>query len=248
MGRAPNVLIAEDDFTTRDGLVDALAEQGYVVAIARDGMEALAALKHLARPALVLLDLQMPVSDGLEFLRRLHERPDRADFEVVVMSATVASEWFDKAPGVIRAMHKPFDVKELLAVVDDFFRRHLPTSPARLGERASPAGPRGADAPSSGAVAPGPSVPPSASAAASLERAAPALHSAAAILPSAAVLESVAPALEPTAPTLQPPAVLEPAPPALEPAAAVLQPPAVLEPDPSALGSAATAAGPSKDG
>jgi len=122
----PRILIAEDDFAFRDGVVDALADEGHVVAVARDGSEALAALKHLARPALILLDLQMPVLDGVGFLRKLRERPDRTDFEVVVMSATVAGEWFDHAPGVLRALKKPFDVAEILAIVDEFVDRHAP--------------------------------------------------------------------------------------------------------------------------
>ena len=126
-----DVLIVEDDPNVRDTIEDLLVDEGHTVSTARNGAEALVALSHLARPALILLDLWMPVMDGLAFLSALRARKDRDDFEVVVMSAAVAPEWFAGAPGVVKALKKPFDVEEIPSLATEFFLR-------RSSPRASP--------------------------------------------------------------------------------------------------------------
>ena len=68
----------------------------------------------------------MPVMDGVTFLNHLRQRPDQADFEVIVMSALVDPEWFGKLPGVIRAMRKPFDIEEIQTLVSEFADRRPP--------------------------------------------------------------------------------------------------------------------------
>jgi CheY-like chemotaxis protein len=119
----PSILIAEDDLAFRDTLEDVLVEEGYEVATARNGSEAIAVLHLLSRPALILLDLHMPLMDGIQFLHHLEQRPDREGYEVVIMSALVDVQYFDHAPGVIKALKKPFDVDEILTVVKEFNRR-----------------------------------------------------------------------------------------------------------------------------
>ncbi len=126
-----SVLLTEDDFNFRDTLEDVLLEDGHAVVCARNGSEALATLPRLPRPALVLLDLHMPVMDGVTFLTHLQERPDRQDFEVVIMSAVVDPQWFARWPGVVRAMRKPFDVQEIQTLADDFARRRPRVGPRR---------------------------------------------------------------------------------------------------------------------
>ena len=126
-----SILVAEDDLNFRDTLEDVLVEEGHTVVCARNGAEALVDLGRMARPALILLDLQMPVMDGVTFLSRLRERPDRDDFEVVIMTAMVDPQWFGHAPGVIRAMRKPFDVQEIVTLAEDFAERR----PARSGRK-----------------------------------------------------------------------------------------------------------------
>jgi CheY-like chemotaxis protein len=126
-----SVLIAEDDYNFRDTLEDVLVEDGHVVVCARNGAEGLVALTRLPRPALILLDLHMPVMDGVTFLNHLRQRPDRADFEVIVMSALVDPEWFRKLPGVVRAMRKPFDIEEIQSLVSEFAERRPLRRPDR---------------------------------------------------------------------------------------------------------------------
>jgi len=126
-----SVLITEDDHNFRDTLEDVLAEDGHTVVCARNGAEGLVALNRLPRPALILLDLHMPVMDGVTFLNHLRQRPDQADFEVIVMSALVDPEWFRKLPGVVRAMRKPFDIEEIQSLVSEFAERRPVRRPDR---------------------------------------------------------------------------------------------------------------------
>jgi len=114
------VLIVEDEANVRDTIEDVLSHEGHEVFVARNGSEALASLKHLPRPALILLDIWMPVMDGIAFLSDLRARQDRDDFEVVVMSAAVSPEWFVHSPGVIRALKKPFDATEIVSAAAEF--------------------------------------------------------------------------------------------------------------------------------
>jgi CheY-like chemotaxis protein len=77
----------------------------------------------MPRPGLVLLDLHMPIMDGVTFLNHLKDRPDSGDFEVIVMSAIVDPQWFARLPGVIRALRKPFDIAEIQELVSEFAAR-----------------------------------------------------------------------------------------------------------------------------
>ena len=139
LSSAPDILLADDELVLLETLQDALEQAGYRVAIARQGLEALATLGTLARPALIVLDLQMPVMDGLKFLEELRRRPDHSDFGVVAMSALVDGQWVDHASGVFRTLRKPFDVQDLLQTVDAFFAHPPSTGAASIAaEQANP--------------------------------------------------------------------------------------------------------------
>ena len=133
----PEILIADDELLLCESLQDALEQVGYHVALARHGLEALAMLEGMARPALIVLDLQMPVMDGVQFLEEFRKRPDQGDFGVLAMSATVNGQWVDHVPGVFRTLRKPFEAEELIAAADEFFSRPaaatLPTGAVEQG-------------------------------------------------------------------------------------------------------------------
>lgn len=151
MRPAPHILVAEDELTLRESLQEALEDAGHPTLAARNGAEALQLLDRLARPALLVLDLQMPVLDGMTFLDALRKRPDHGDFEVVAMSAFVDGEWLERVPGVLRTLRKPFEVGKLIAIADGFLASHpapsaaaTPASEATtpvLGPTATAAGP-----------------------------------------------------------------------------------------------------------
>ena len=133
------ILIAEDDFGFRDTLEDVLAEEGYSVSVARNGAEALGVLGRIGRPVLILLDMNMPVMDGMTFLAHLKEWPDREQVEVVIMSAAVEVELlFGHTPGVLKALKKPFDVEEILVLAEEFAARHAPAGASTAATATQP--------------------------------------------------------------------------------------------------------------
>jgi CheY-like chemotaxis protein len=133
------ILIAEDDFGFRDTLEDVLAEEGYSVSVARNGAEALGVLGRIGRPVLILLDMNMPVMDGMTFLAHLKEWPDREQVEVVIMSAAVEVELlFGHTPGVLKALKKPFDVEEILVLAEEFAARHAPAGASTASTATQP--------------------------------------------------------------------------------------------------------------
>jgi len=123
MTAAPRrVLVVEDDPAIRRGVMAALAFAGYEVLEAGDGPRGLA-LAEAAEVDLVLLDVVLPGTDGLEILRRVREsRPTRP---VILLTARAAED--DRVGGLAAGADdyvvKPFSVRELLARVEAVLRR-----------------------------------------------------------------------------------------------------------------------------
>lgn len=84
------VLVAEDERRIRELLVDTLFDLGFDVLEATDGGEAYKAAYNEI-PDLILLDLMMPVMDGIEVLSKLRETPGTKDIPVIVLSAVSAA-------------------------------------------------------------------------------------------------------------------------------------------------------------
>jgi CheY-like chemotaxis protein len=85
-----DVLIVDDDRDCVEALRYLLEDRGYRVDIARNGLQALEYFESGGRPRIVILDLLMPVMDGLEFLNRRRENPVLAETPVIVLTATDA--------------------------------------------------------------------------------------------------------------------------------------------------------------
>jgi CheY-like chemotaxis protein len=85
-GEEPRALVIDDLPDNRAVLRHALEREGWTVAEAVDGRTGLEAFGR-QRPALILLDLMMPVMDGFEFLRELRAREDGRGVPVVVVTA-----------------------------------------------------------------------------------------------------------------------------------------------------------------
>jgi CheY-like chemotaxis protein len=107
---SPNVLIVEDDDAIRDALAEVVARAGYRVSTARHGGEALEMVDR-EPPALVLLDLMMPVVDGWTFLRTLEETNVR--IPVVVMTAAEPPD----VPAPIPVLSKPVSSHDVMKAI-----------------------------------------------------------------------------------------------------------------------------------
>jgi len=111
----PKLLLAEDDEFSRDMLVRRLERHGFEMIAAADGREALrCARQH--RPDLILMDLDMPVMDGLAAMRALKTDPRTFRIPVIVLTAHAAPE--DVAAAVAAGCHcyetKPIALRRLL--------------------------------------------------------------------------------------------------------------------------------------
>ena len=112
------VLVVEDDDELRIALHDSLVAEGYDVATASNGREALEVLRHGHRPAVILLDLMMPVMNGWQFIAAQKDDPLLAPIPVVVLSA-VGSHVQNVAPLDVAAfMRKPFELDALLKTIE----------------------------------------------------------------------------------------------------------------------------------
>lgn len=110
------ILVVDDDESIRDLLRAALERRGYVVLTASDGEEALEMLGTV-RPALLILDVQMPRLDGWGVMRELRFR--RLDIPVVVISALLDFARRAVELGATHHLAKPFRIVELIRIVED---------------------------------------------------------------------------------------------------------------------------------
>jgi CheY-like chemotaxis protein len=110
-----DILVVEDEWALRRTAVAALSSCGHQVTAAETGVEALACVET-CRPDLVLLDLQLPLMDGREFLRHFRAQRECTDVPVVVMSAERNAARAEL--GIQAFLPKPFDLDELLETVD----------------------------------------------------------------------------------------------------------------------------------
>jgi CheY-like chemotaxis protein len=110
------VLIVDDDRDIRETLEEILTFEGYEVATARNGADALDKARA-RRPGLILLDLFMPVMDGAEFRRRQRADPQIGDIPVVVVSAAAGLQDRVRGLDVEAHLEKPLRIEQLLEVV-----------------------------------------------------------------------------------------------------------------------------------
>lgn len=109
------ILVVDDDPEILAMLRDFLEGEGMTVRTAENGAEALEALEELA-PALILLDMRMPVLDGWGFAERFRER--RLGYPIVVMTAAESARRWAEEIGATAYIAKPFDVNELLQTIE----------------------------------------------------------------------------------------------------------------------------------
>lgn len=122
-GSPVTILIADDQTTLVSVVRNYLESLGFGVITARDGKEALLQVST-HRPQLVLMDVRMPVLDGLEAIRQIRESADTAIRATVIIGLSGLSGAADKekclAAGANAYLSKPFGIKELDDVIDRF--------------------------------------------------------------------------------------------------------------------------------
>lgn len=129
----PRVLVVEDEPAQREVLAYNLEAEGYSVAKAENGDEALLLFDENP-PDVVVLDWMLPGVSGIEVCRRLKSKPESRSVPIIMLSAR--SEEVDRVRGLETGADdyvvKPYSVVELMARVRSQLRR---SRPATVGER-----------------------------------------------------------------------------------------------------------------
>ena len=128
---AQTVLIADDDAQIRELLELYLVKEGFAVEQAADGAEAILKAQQL-KPDLIVLDIMMPVLDGMEVCRQVRKF---SRVPVIMLTARVEDE--DRIMGLELGaddyIAKPFNPRELIARVKAVLRRAQGNEPAAAG-------------------------------------------------------------------------------------------------------------------
>jgi two-component system response regulator MprA len=122
VGTAHRLLVAEDDRAVRESLSRALELEGYAVTTVGNGAEAIDAVVS-ARPDVVVLDVSMPIVDGLTVCKVLRADGNR----LPILMLTARTETRDRVAGLDAGaddyLPKPFELDELLARLRALLRR-----------------------------------------------------------------------------------------------------------------------------
>ncbi len=120
------ILVVEDDGAVRRAVERALTFEGYDVLTARDGAEALATVLNESIDAIVL-DVMMPIVDGLEAARRIRARRDTTPILILTARTEVSDREEGLDAGADDYLVKPFALEELLARLRALLRRSTGT-------------------------------------------------------------------------------------------------------------------------
>jgi CheY-like chemotaxis protein len=114
------ILVVDDDFDVRASIEEILQDAGYPVLAAANGIEALELLRQEPRPALILLDLMMPVMDGAEFCHAWAGDPELSRIPVFIISADATTRAQARDLGTSGYLAKPILLNELLDVAQRY--------------------------------------------------------------------------------------------------------------------------------
>jgi two-component system response regulator (stage 0 sporulation protein F) len=111
--------LVDDQIHIRSMLLEVLTHLGYEVIVADDSQQALNLLVA-ERPDIALIDINMPVIDGIKLLKHFKEKIE--GMPVILMSGSIDSDTINNAmaAGALAFLTKPFDIFELKKILEDF--------------------------------------------------------------------------------------------------------------------------------
>jgi two-component system cell cycle response regulator DivK len=118
IGAPAKVLIVDDNADNLFVLESLLANEGHQVIVAHNGAEAIS-MANRDRPDLILMDLDMPVMNGWEAMKRIRTSPETAATPIVVLTAhaVLGDEERTIGPHCDAFLTKPFDPKQMISTV-----------------------------------------------------------------------------------------------------------------------------------
>lgn len=130
MTRLPTILIVDDEVALCKVLQKTLAREGYSCLIAKDGLEALKIIKK-QKINLILLDLQMPYMNGLEFLQKATKINKLPPTIILTAYGSLSSAREAMQLGATDYLTKPFDLNEVVRVVKENLKEPLEAHPLK---------------------------------------------------------------------------------------------------------------------
>ena len=118
---AESIMLVEDETSIRETMAEFLAEEGFEILQAADGLEALEVFRE-NQPDLIILDLMLPKLDGLEVCKAIRQKSN-----VPIIMVTARDEEIDKLLGLELGaddyITKPFSLREMKARIKAVLRR-----------------------------------------------------------------------------------------------------------------------------
>lgn len=124
---AYRILICEDNEKNRKLFKDLLEYYGYEVYLAKNGEEGIKMAKEV-KPDLILMDIQMPVIDGFEAIKRIREDPETRNFKVIALTSYAMPEDKKRAfeVGVDYYISKPINTRTLPNIIKEVIEGKKP--------------------------------------------------------------------------------------------------------------------------
>ncbi|MDI1472585.1 Pole remodelling regulatory diguanylate cyclase [Thermodesulfovibrio sp. N1] len=116
------ILVVDDNEINRKLLIELLEYHGYNVISASNGAEAIKIAKE-NKPDLILMDVQMPVMDGLTALKIIKDDPEIKEIKVLIISSVAFSDKIEKALslGAEDYITKPYETRKIPEII----KKHL---------------------------------------------------------------------------------------------------------------------------
>lgn len=115
------ILVAEDNEVNLKMIIDMLSIHNHKIIVARNGQEAIELTKR-HKPELILMDMKMPVLDGLEAARRLRDIPEFAKLPIIALTASAGTEAEEKqiSAGCTEHLAKPIQIKMIFKILEKY--------------------------------------------------------------------------------------------------------------------------------
>ncbi|MGX4642027.1 Hpt domain-containing protein [Massilia sp. SYSU DXS3249] len=123
----PTVMVVDDSLTVRRVTQRLLEREGYRVALAKDGVDALAQMPEV-RPDLMLVDIEMPRMDGFDLVRHVRGDPGTSAIPIIMITSRTADKHRNVALGlgVNAYFGKPYQEPVLLGAIAGLLNREMP--------------------------------------------------------------------------------------------------------------------------
>ncbi|MBP7866167.1 MAG: PAS domain S-box protein [Acidobacteria bacterium] len=121
LARPVSIVLGEDNEANIQTLADYLSDKGCKVVLARNGLEIIKAATE-DKPDLILMDVHLPVLDGLETTRRLRKSPTTSDIPIIAVTSLAMTGDRERClkAGVNQYLSKPVKLRDLLRIIEGY--------------------------------------------------------------------------------------------------------------------------------